>query len=170
MKKILYILTLFISLLCICSCNNTSLPKEIPDDFSFKVIWGTYGISSYDSETGTLIKTSDATNPEDYITTYFLTDDELKQIYELIYNLNIESYADSLNDKSFGTSNPYMNLKLEVKTGTINKTIMASKVSNYNDGYTIKTKKYLNVIKSIRDILMNTAEWKALPDYEFLYD
>ena len=170
MKKIFYILTLLISLLCICSCNNTSLPKEIPDDFSFKVIWGTYGISSYDSETGTLIKTSDATNPEDYITTYFLTDDELQKIYKLIYDLDIESYPDSLSDKSFSTANPYMNLKLEVKTENINKTINAFKVSDYNSGYNIKTKKYLNVIKSIRDILINTEEWKALPDYEFLYD
>ena len=45
-------------------------------DYSFSLTWNTFGISSYDSKTGKLVKTKDAPNPEDYITTHFLTAEE----------------------------------------------------------------------------------------------
>ena len=45
------------------------------ESFSFSLVWNCYGVSSYDSETGRLIKTTDATNPEDYITHCELTED-----------------------------------------------------------------------------------------------
>ena len=40
----------------------SSVSTNYPN-YSFSLTWNTYGISSYDSKTGTLIKTSDATNP-----------------------------------------------------------------------------------------------------------
>ena len=40
----------------------------------------------------------------------------------------------------------------------------------YDGGRTPKAKKLLSAIQAIRDILVNTEEWKALPDYEFIYD
>ena len=42
----------------------------LPTEFSFSLTWGTFGISSYDSATGKLVKTKDAPTPEAYITTY----------------------------------------------------------------------------------------------------
>ena len=62
--------------------NNT--PTDTADNFSFSLVWGCYGISSYDSETGQLIKTTHATTPADYITTYHLTKAQKQQIFNLI--------------------------------------------------------------------------------------
>ena len=45
-----------------------------------------------------------------------------------------------------------------------------------NDEVIKQIKPYLKDVEAyivggfVRDILMNTAEWEALPDYEFLYD
>ena len=39
---------------------------------------------SYDSQTGKLVKTTDATNPDDYVTYYQLTDADKEYIYNLI--------------------------------------------------------------------------------------
>ena len=47
------------------------------DDFYFKLVWGTYGESSYDSRTGKLIKTTNATRPEDYVANCILSEEEL---------------------------------------------------------------------------------------------
>ena len=57
---------------------------NIPEDFSFSLVWNCYGISSYDSQTGKLVKTTDATNPKDYITYYQLTDEDKEYIYNLL--------------------------------------------------------------------------------------
>lgn len=155
---------------CLVGCNANSLPEEMPDDFSFSMTWGTFGYSSYDSKTGTLVKTTDATNPDDYVTTYILSEEELKTIYNLIRDLNIESYDDEFDSLAFNGSDPHLTLSLTVHTNSMDKTIKANEVASYNSTNTIKGKKYLDTVKAIRDILEGTDEWKALPDYEFYYD
>ena len=105
MKKLI---TLVLLLLTLTSCNlfKRSLPKEMPEDFSFQVMWNNYGISTYDSKTGILIKHKYASNVDNYTTTYFLTDNELKEIYNLIYELNIESYPDEFPYGTFVDADP----------------------------------------------------------------
>ena len=39
---------------------------EMPEDFSFSIVWDCYGISSYDSATGKLVKTNDTKNLAKY--------------------------------------------------------------------------------------------------------
>ena len=81
-------LGLFLIILLTCtSCRNDVFTKNMPKDFSFSIKWNVFGISSYDSSTGKLVKTTDATNPEDYITTYTMSEEELEHVYNLIYNL-----------------------------------------------------------------------------------
>ena len=95
MKKIIALFMLSIMVLFAFGCNNNEyndskiLPNEMPEDFSFKVTWGTFGRSSYDSKTGKLIKTTDATNPDEYITTYNLSNYELKCIYNMLCVYNV---------------------------------------------------------------------------------
>lgn len=165
MKKII---NLVILLLTLTSCNlfKKSLPEEMPEDFNFQIMWNTDGISTYDSKTGVLIKDKYATNPEEYTTTYFLTDDELKEIYKLIYELNIESCPDEFPYGTFVDADPSSRLSLSVSTKEYSKTVKADSVGAY-EAFTLKGEKYLEVIKGIRYILTNTEEWKALPDYEF---
>lgn len=141
------------------------------DSFSFSLTWDCYGISSYDSESGKLVKTKDATNPEDYITTYQLTEAQKQEIYDLILNLNITSYPDIYNPQKNGlASNPSMTLILSVKTDTVQKTITAENIALTCESEDREGQKFLNVCEAIRDILIETEEWKALPEYEFLYD
>ena len=170
MKRIIaFTLTVIIISLSFAGCVGKKLPKEMPEDFSFSITWGTFGISSYDSKTGRLVKTKDATVPDDYVTTYILTDDELKNIYNMIRDMEIEDYGE-FGAIDFGASDPYLTLSLTVEADGFYKTVTADEVSGYNDGNTPRAKRYLEVIRYIRDILINTDEWKALPDYEFYYD
>ena len=139
--------------------------------FTFSLTWNCYGISSYDSETGKLVKTTDASHPEDYITTYQLTDAQKQKIYDLILNLNVTSYPDTYNPQKDGlVSEPPMTLILSVKTDAIHKTIAAENIALTYKSEDSKGQRFLNVCKEIRDILIETEEWKALPEYEFFYD
>lgn len=146
-------------------------PFGTVDSFSFSLTWGCYGISSYDSKTGKLVKTTDATNPEEYVTTYQLTEGQKQQIYDLVKNLNVTTYPDAYNPHPDGVvSEPSMTLILSVKTDTVQKTITAADIALTFESEDSQGQKFLSVCKAIRDILMETDEWKALPEYEFFYD
>ncbi len=145
-------------------------PSANYPNYSFSLTWNTYGISSYDSKTGTLIKTKDATNPKDYTTNLKLTEKQYSEIWKLIKSLDIESYPDNYNPHKGAASTPYMTLILSVKADGIDKTITVKEtVLSYETNNT-KGQKFLDTCKGIRDIITATDEWKALPEYEFLYD
>lgn len=139
-------------------------------NYSFSLTWNTYGISSYDSITGTLIKTSDATNPKDYTTNLKLTEQQYSAIWKLIKGLDIESYPDEYNPHGDGSSDPHMTLILSVKADGIDKTITVKETMLSYEANNKKGQKFLDTCKGIQDILTATEEWKALPEYEFLYD
>ena len=141
------------------------------DSFSFSLTWGCYGISSYDSETGKLVKTTDATKPEDYVTTYQLTTEQKQIIYDLIMNLNVTDYPDTYNPHRNGlASSPSMTLILSVNTDTTHKTITAEDIAYTYAADNSEGQEFLSVCKAIQDILTSTEEWKSLPEYEFFYD
>ena len=94
-----------------------------PADYSFSLTWGTYGYSSYDSETGELIKSKDATNPDEYTTELKLSEEQYSAIWGLIKDLDIESYPDEYNPHGNGVSTPYMTLILSVKADGLDKTV-----------------------------------------------
>lgn len=143
----------------------------MPDNFSFCLTWNTYGISSYDSATGKLVKTTDATNPEDYITTLHLDSKQLLQIGALLRDLDMESYPEEY-DPHAGTleSMPSMTLILTLRSGGAEKTVRAQDIALTYESGDPKGQKFLDVCKEIRDILTATQEWQALPEYEFIYD
>lgn len=172
MKKIGLIVALVVTIFC-SACTNIKKSETnmgALEDFSFSLTWGCYGISSYDSETGKLVKTKDATYPEDYITNYKLTDEELEKIYELIKDLDVETYPNLYNPNEGEMSSPSMTLILVVCDGEEEKMIAAKDIALSFDSGDRKGQKFLDTCETIRDILMETEEWKALPDYEFYYD
>lgn len=141
------------------------------DIFSFSLTWNTYGVSSYDSETGRLVKTTYATDPSRYVTFCKLNEEKIEQIYALIEGLDIASYPDVYNPHDGKLmSDPSMTLILSVKTGDTEKTFKAEDIAMGYDAKNRKGQKFLDVCKEIRDIITDTAEWKVLPEYEFLYD
>ena len=138
-------------------------------EFDFSLTWGTFGISSYDSTTGCLIKTDDAPNVEDFTTTYFLTPQEKLTVYKTVRELNMTSYPEEYNPTEGIGSNPYQKLILSANIDGISKTIMANEVA-LGDATSEKGQKFMDACDAIEDILENTEEWKALPDYPYLYD
>lgn len=177
MKRILYfILACAVILACLAGCSGTQQPKEeneetqMPEDFSFALTWGVYGISSYDSKTGKLVKTKDATNPEDYVTYLELPEETLEDIYEMIRKLKPDSYPDEYDPDPNRSSDPSADLILTVRVGDDVKTITAGEVSLSYETWSIKGKRYINTCRAISEILTATEEWKALPDYEFYYN
>lgn len=140
----------------------------VPDDFSFSLVWGCFGVSSYDSQTGRLVKTIDATNPDEYITTFFLNDEEKEEIYSLIKNMKPESYPDKYNPIS-GGSKPSRDIILTVKYNGKTKTISCENISLVDNTTSSKEKEFMKVYNRIVEIITSSDEWKALPEYEFLY-
>lgn len=148
---------------------------EIPDigsvdSFSFSLSWDYNGISHYDSATGELVKTRDATNPDEYVTTYKLTKEQKQDVYNQIAYLDITSYPDQYDPHGDGlVSNPSMTLVLSVKTDKLEKTVRAANVPLTYESSDGDGQRFLITCKNIIDILTETEEWKALPDYEFFY-
>ncbi len=147
--------------------DGVKMPREY---FDFSITWDTYGISSYDSKSATLIKTKDATKPEDYITTCYLSGEQMKNIRNIIEELDITSYPDEYNPHGRGVSMPYMTLKLSVVTESFSKTVTVPETVLSYKTEDAEGQRFLDAFAAIIDILTNTDEWKALPDYEFYYD
>ncbi|MBO5736362.1 MAG: hypothetical protein J6S04_01010 [Clostridia bacterium] len=138
-------------------------------EFDFSLTWGTFGISSYDSKTGRLVKTDDVSNVEDFTTTYFLTPREKLTIYKTVRELNMTSYPEEYNPTAGIGSNPYQTLILSVEINATNMKITANEVA-LGDATSEKGQRFMDACNTISDILENTEEWKALPDYPYLYD
>ena len=170
MRKIaLFVIFLFM-LIALAGCGQSRTPAgSVPEDFSFSLTWGCYGISSYHSETGELIKTTDATNPSDYVTYYTLSAEEKSKIYAMISSLNLYSYPDAYNPNEGVFSEPSMTLVLTIHMNGTEKTVRAENIATSFTSKNKKGRSFLTTCKNISEMLTETKEWKALPDYEHLY-
>ncbi len=150
------------------------LPEEMPENFTFSINFGAFGNASYDSKTGKLVKTTDATNPELYEGTYLMSKEELSSIYSLIREVGLENYPAVLGGSYFAGSDPYETYSITLRAGDFVKTITAKQVefAYLEDipGLTPAARRYAAMMMEIIDILVDTEEWKAFPDYEYTYD
>lgn len=185
MKKVLALILALIFAVSLCACNNgkneqnksddnelpsnESASKAFPDDFSFALTWNVYGISSYDSETGKLVKTSDTANPEDYTTYCRLSDKDMEYVYNLIASLDVYSYPD-VYDPQDGFFEPCDRLILTVRVNGEIKTIKAEHISDFKPANDEKGQLFIDTCEAIYDLLELTEEWMALPDYPTLYE
>ena len=173
MKKWMMFILLFVFVLPLAGCSNQEPligSKQVPEDFSFALTWNCYGVSSYDSKTGKLIKTTDATNPDDYVAYYNLTIEDKEYIYGLLAELNANSYPDVYDPNDGVTSEPSMTLILTVRVDGKEKTIRAQDIAISYGSKDKKGQLFLSVCQAISNRLMATEEWKALPDYENYYE
>ena len=151
--------------------NETEIHEDI-ENFTFFLRWGTEGQSSYNSESGELIKTTFVCDrsPDEYKTTLKLTYEQKKQIYEIIKDLDIFSYPDEYdpNMKDNGTTiinEPSDTVIISVK----GKTVSCCDVAFFGTtDSTEKGKVFIRAIKDIISIITSSEEWKALPEYEVL--
>ena len=174
-KKLLAVLLIgLVGITTGCSAKGT----EVPEDYSFSLTWGVNGVSSYDSSTGKLVKTTDATNPEEYETTYILTEAEQEEILELLSDLDLNAYPEKYDpynapnsDQKVMTS-PSQDIILVVNLGDEIVEIKAMDIalSGAASGYNSDAREFLKAVDRIKAILTTTDEWQALPEYEFLYE
>lgn len=157
---------------------GVNLP-ETSETASFRIVWGCYGISSYDSATGELVKTTDATHPEDYVTTLNLTDQQETELWNLLSKLDPDSYPedyDPYNDPDSDvrmSSEPSRDLILTVRTEAGEKTIACRGICMGGAGlrgYDDRAQAFLEVCEGVTRLLEQTPEWQSLPDYEFYYE
>ena len=137
-------------------------------EFNFSLTWGVFGISSYDSETGRLVKTDDVSNVEDFTTTYFLTPQEELTIYKTLEGLEMYSYPDEYNPTKGIGSDPYQTLILSANIENTSKTITADFVA-LDKATSEKGQRFMDACDTISGILENTDEWKALPENPHVY-
>jgi len=168
MRKIICVMC--VALILSAAVVGCGKKAEKPEDFTFSLTWGCYGISSYDSATGKLVKTTDATHPEDYVTEYHLTEQELARVWQLVCDLKPETYPVTYTPAPGWHSDPSETLILTVRRSGGEKTIAARDVAFAVEGMDEKGKLFLDTCRAIEEILTDTEEWKALPDYEFLYE
>ena len=159
--------------MAISSCSTSNVPSFSveQEDFYFVLTWGVGLDSSYDSRTGTLIKTKYVIErqPEEYIAIYQYPN--INEIYEMAKSINVYSYADDYDpyEGCVILSEPSVDYVFEIndKTITSNDCPITSEIP---DSVTKKGKQYLTLIFAIKNTLVNSDEWKAMPDFEVLYD
>lgn len=171
MKKGMALLLACFFAFCVMGCGSETPidPAAVPEDFSFALTWNCYGISSYDSQTGRLVKTTDATHPDDYVTEYWLTKEDKAYFYGLLTSFDADSYPDPYDPQN-GMSTPSMTLILTVRRDGTEKTVTAENIALSFESKDKKGQQFLSVCESISNRLMETAEWQALPEYERLYE
>ena len=171
MKRMIALLAL-VCFLSLSGCAKSSLPEEMPEDFSFSIRWSTYGTSFYSSRTGKLIKSTAATHPEDYTVEYQPSAEELAYIYDLIRDLNPASYPDLYQPyKQEFLSEPPHPIILTVFADGSEKQIKTENAALTSfSGTTKKGEKFLSACRAIIDLLTASEEWRSLPEYEVFYE
>ena len=151
----------------------------VPADFAFRFTWGCYGVSSYDSQSGRLVKTSDSTHPEDYVTSLGLDGDQSRRAWLLLSQLDWDSYPaeyDPYNPPegdSRVASEPNRDLVLWFRAQGEEHSVSCRGICLEGggvQGYDAKARSFLQACDRLTELLTNTPEWQALPDYEFYYE
>ena len=184
MKSKIFLLLPFTICFALCSCDSLAQSKDssgsfrsaVPsfsvaqEDFYFVLTWGVQLDSSYDSRTGTLVKTKYVRErqPEEYITTYQYPN--INEIYERAKSINVYSYSDDYYpyEGSSVMTSPSVDYVFEIN----DKTIASNDCPILNeipDDVTERGKKYLALVLAIKNTLITSDEWKAMPDPEILY-
>ena len=168
MKRIIAILLILASVLSFGSCNPSSLPKEMPEDFTLYVQWGTFGDSSYSSETGKLVKDFDIDGK--YSTTYVMPKEDLKEAYSIIRKLGIDKFPKEFSQKELQGSSPYCIFTIKATINGETYSVTAKQVSGYDGGRSIRTIRFLNAVESIVTIITSSDEWKSIPESGDFYE
>ena len=187
MKRLFVILICFILSLSAVSCGAkshesgdvtggqstvTEATVDVPEDFSFFIRWNVYGVSTYQSKDGKLVKTTDTVdgNKDKFITTLTLDRETTERFYRMIDGLDLLSYP-SEYDPGCGYSEPSAYLELSYTANGKTYGVRCRSISlDYRTADNEKGQAFLDVVNGISDYLTSTPEWKALPDWDVLYD
>ena len=182
MKRLfsLILIAVMIASFAACGANKTAEPVDtadngqtVPKDFALTVRWGVYGISSYDSRTGKLVKTTDMLeggDPDRFTTTVVLSDATAYRFYRMLSVLDLSSYPEEY-DPGCGYSAPSATLELSFTANGETHRVRCDDISvEYRVSDNQKGQAFLDAVNAIADHLTSTPEWEALPEYELFYD
>ncbi len=152
--------------------------SEATDDFTLFIRWGVFGISSYDSVTGRLVKTTDATDPSAYVTELGFSGNVAESVYDVIQGIDIFAYPDTYDPfnapgaESIMGSEPNQTIVLKVRTGSREKTVSCPGIAygSLDDCWCEEARDFMVAVRQIVSIITDTPEWQALPEYEFFYE
>ena len=150
---------------------------ELPEDFSFSIVWGYNGISSYDSKTGELVKTKDATDVSKYTCSVQLTEDQMTEVYRILFSdIDIFEYPDSYDPFNAPdaeikvASSPSQTIIISVTANGRTKTVTCSEVAYGSSGYCEEARSFMTAENKIVELITSLPEWAAFPEYEFFYE
>lgn len=171
---------------CLCLLGAGTLytysAQAVPSDFSFSIVWGVCGISSYDSKSGKLIKTKMASDAEKYTACVTLSEEELKLIYHyLCEEIDLSAYPavyDPFNAPDAQTvfaSEPSQTIVISVtanrKSYTVScEGILLAYAADLSDCYCEEAKAFMRAENHVVSLLTSLPEWQALPDYDVFYE
>ena len=152
---------------------------ELPEDFSFSIVWNTYGISSYDSASGKLVKTKDTEHIGKYTKYVKMSEEELKTVYRYLFvDIDLTAYPDEFDPfnapgaEIIYTSEPNQTVILSATANGVTKTVTCEKIAygTPNSCYSEEARQFMLAKGKIVSLITSFPEWEAFPDYENYYD
>ena len=152
---------------------------ELPEDFSFSIVWNTYGISSYDSASGKLVKTKDTEHIGKYTKYVKMSEEELKTVYRyLFYDIDLTAYPDEFDPfnapgaEIIYTSEPNQTVIISATANGVTNTVTCEEIAygTPNGCYSEEARQFMLAKDKIVSLITSFPEWEAFPDYEVYYD
>ena len=181
----------FVSALLIPFLLIAALPgcsRKSGDGFSFRIRWGVMmGQSSFDSGTGVLIKTTNASDPDKFKTKLKLSRKDLAELSELAAALDLSAIPDApetyepyiTKGGGWALAKPANILELTLRTEEGEKTILCKgslglmlwdeDMRELYEPAGANGAAFVTLVRRILGMIHSSKEWKALPEYEVLY-
>jgi len=170
MKKLLLKILLAICVFCLvgCDANMTSLPQEVPEDFSFALTFGFDGY--YNSKTGILKNGYNYDLDCECKTTLIFNEEELKEIYSIFLQGTIDRWKEELTVSEELVVPSYV---IEISFTAEGKT---KNIKIYGASF-IELDEWKNSVrlgkayyKIVNEYIKNSEEYKTLPSNQNMYD
>ena len=171
----LCVLILFGGSACGKSASSAETEEPIsPEDFALSIVWGVYGISSYDSRTGRLVKTKDTSDIDRYTATVTLSVADKNAIYRCLFSdIDLTAYPDSYDPFDGMVSKPNQTVIVSATADGQTKTVTCKGIALASAGLencrTEEAAAFWASVTAIVDRLTSLPEWEAFPPYERLY-
>lgn len=160
-----FVIILILSGLTGCSKDFVKeINDEMPEDFNFSLIYGSYGKQKIDTFKDTVVK--DLVEEGTIEANISFTEQKKKQIYNEMMSIDIMGELEVENEKDCDFSTPSVtiwNIQMDGKTNSIS-------TKNYCDGYPEDALKLVRLTENIHSILINKEEYKELPESNGYYE
>lgn len=150
--------------------NNASqndADDVLADGFSFEITWGFDGC--YNSKTGVLKNGYNDTLNTECVTNLKLTDDELREIYVLLEDVDFYELPEKISENEV-MQDPSYNLKITVNRKNETKTVVIYSPMKPLDEWSAYKDFGKAYFKIVNEYIKSSDEYKNLPPNTNLYD